>query len=116
MALTPNNPGQGTASDIESESLEAHVRICTIRYDNLNEKLENVDDKVSQLDTAFDKRATKLENKFDNVETAVNALKMAIEQKETKSANRIIGWGVSFVGVLLTACATLAYHVLTAGH
>lgn len=36
-------------TQLEKESLEAHVDLCAIRYDNLNTRLTNVESKISEI-------------------------------------------------------------------
>ena len=38
-----------TTTDIEKESLEAHVELCAIRYQQLETRLGNIESKVSKL-------------------------------------------------------------------
>ena len=36
-------------TDLEKQSLEAHVDLCALRYKNLDERLSNVEDKIDQV-------------------------------------------------------------------
>ena len=36
-------------TDLEKESLEAHVDLCALRYKNLDERLSNVEEKVDLI-------------------------------------------------------------------
>lgn len=54
-------------SDIEETSLEAHVKICKERYEQLDYKLDQVDRK-------FEKVEQKLENLCQHIETIKNGL------------------------------------------
>jgi hypothetical protein len=36
-------------TNLEKESLEAHVDLCALRYKNLDERLSNVEDKIDQV-------------------------------------------------------------------
>ena len=36
-------------TNLEKESLEAHVDLCALRYKNLDERLTNVEDKIDQV-------------------------------------------------------------------
>ena len=40
-------------TDIEKESLEAHVELCAMRYGQLEARLGNIEDKVSKLATTI---------------------------------------------------------------
>jgi hypothetical protein len=36
-------------TNLEKESLEAHVDLCALRYKNLDERLSNVEDKIDSI-------------------------------------------------------------------
>ena len=36
-------------TNLEKESLEAHVDLCALRYKNLDERLSNVEDKIDEV-------------------------------------------------------------------
>ena len=38
-----------TTTNLEKESLEAHVDLCALRYKNLDERLSNVEDKIDEV-------------------------------------------------------------------
>lgn len=42
-------------SDIEKESLEAHVELCSIRYGQLETRLSNIETKVAHLQETIEK-------------------------------------------------------------
>lgn len=42
-------------TDIEKESLEAHVELCAIRYDQLDQRLGSIEKKVSVLQDTIEK-------------------------------------------------------------
>ena len=42
-------------TDIEKENLEAHVELCAQRYDNLDKRLTNIENKVSMLQDTIEK-------------------------------------------------------------
>ena len=42
-------------SSIERENLEAHVELCAQRYDAIEKRLTNIEEKVSQLQTTIEK-------------------------------------------------------------
>jgi hypothetical protein len=47
-------------SDIEKESLEAHVELCAIRYSQLESRLTSIEDKVGKLAVAIDESRTSM--------------------------------------------------------
>ena len=70
-------------TDIEKKSLEAHVELCAARYRFLEEKLETVERKVSELgDTMSQVR--------DMVQASI-----------TKRNDQIIAWGLGVMGVMV---------------
>ena len=36
-------------TDLEKQSLEAHVDLCALRYKNLDERLSNVEEKIDEV-------------------------------------------------------------------
>jgi fumarate reductase subunit D len=69
-------------TDIEKKSLEAHVELCAERYRFLESKLEQVDSKVSALDSMMHR-----------VHDMLNDLKH-------HRNDQIISWGVGIIAVL----------------
>jgi hypothetical protein len=41
-------------TDIEKESLEAHVELCAVRYGELERRLSGIEEKVGKLATAIE--------------------------------------------------------------
>jgi hypothetical protein len=41
-------------TDIEKENLEAHVELCSQRYDSLEKRLTSIEDKVGSLQTIIE--------------------------------------------------------------
>ncbi len=75
-------------TDIEKKSLEAHVELCAERYRFLEEKLESVESKVTQ------------------VVTSVETVKHTVQTMATKNNDRLIAWGV---GIIITLVGTVAW-------
>ena len=82
-------------TDIEKESLEAHVELCAIRYNNLDKRLES------------------LETKVENIEGHVVNIKEAIEQSSHGQSKQLIAIGTTIIGVLITAIFGLVIHIAT---
>lgn len=76
-------------TDIEKKSLEAHVELCAERYRFLEEKLENVESKISA------------------VNTTLTQVRTMVECMAEKSNDRILNWGLGLIGVLTTVIAFL---------
>ena len=53
MAKAPEIPHMSKTTDIEKESLEAHVELCAMRYAQLESRLGNIEDKVGKLATTI---------------------------------------------------------------
>lgn len=98
---------ENNKSDIESESLSAHVAICTLRYQNLDDKLESVKQNVNDKMDSMDDSVTEIKK-------SIAAMKDTLEDREATLTNRIIGWGIYIIGALLTVCGTILYHYLIA--
>lgn len=82
-------------TEIEKESLEAHVELCAIRYNNLDKRLEN------------------LETKVESIEGHVVTIKEAIEQSSHGQSKQLIAIGTTIIGVLITAIFGLVMHIAT---
>lgn len=74
-----------TPSDIEKKSLEAHVEICAVRYNNLETKLSN------------------LEQRMDKMEMYLVNIKDSLEAKFETRTHAVLGWVIRIAGILLAA-------------
>lgn len=81
--------------DIEKKSLEAHVEICAERYSNLENKLENLDERM------------------DKIEGHIVDIKDSIGKVGSDSSKTIITIGLSIFGVILTALLGVLIHFAT---
>jgi chromosome segregation ATPase len=82
-------------SELEKESLEAHVDLCSERYTGLHRELKN------------------LGNRMDKFEKTLSELKdMMISMKADRN-KQLINWGVGIIGVLVSAVGTLLFVLLT---
>jgi predicted nucleic acid-binding Zn-ribbon protein len=70
-------------TDIEKESLEAHVELCAIRYNNLENKLSN------------------LEQRLDKLELHIVDIKKSLDTTTKDSNKQTISIFQSVLGVLL---------------
>lgn len=70
-------------SDIEKESLEAHVELCAIRYASLDQKLSSLDQRMGKL------------------EDLILDLKNSVRASNIHSSSQTINIFTSIVGVLL---------------
>ena len=76
-------------TDIEKKSLEAHVELCAERYRYLEDKLENVECKLTSLDKV------------------VNEIKVMLHDVVNKRNDQIIKWGVGIIGSLVVILGIL---------
>jgi hypothetical protein len=81
-----------TTTDIEKKSLETHVELCAERYKFLEEKLENVEQKVTQT------------------ETVIREIHDMMQRMADKRTDQIISWGIGIIGFLL---ASLGWMITT---
>ena len=80
-------------TDIEKESLEAHVELCAERYDRMAEKMEN------------------LEQRMDVIEATLVEIKGILTQKETEAYRKLISIGIAVIGTLSTTLIGLVLYV-----
>lgn len=85
-----------STTEIEKTNLEAHAELCTERYTNLQDKLEN------------------LGNRMDTIEHSIGDLKQLISGLGDQRNNQLIGWGITIIGSLISAVAFLAYTLFKA--
>lgn len=82
-------------SEIEKESLEAHVDLCAERYNGLHREI-----------SGLGKRMDKLEGMLTELRDMLTTLK-------TDRQQQLITWGLALIGALAAACGTLLFIVIT---
>jgi hypothetical protein len=87
----------GIISEIEKNSLEAHVELCAERYGKMENEMEL------------------LQARMAKVETIVSDIKNMLIEKETMAYKKLIGIGIGIIGSLLTALLGLVIFVLKTG-
>jgi prefoldin subunit 5 len=70
-------------TEIEKKSLEAHVELCAERYSSLDQRLDNLGDKINR------------------VEDCVEDIKEMMAAHVEKHNDRLIAWGVGIIGMLI---------------
>ena len=83
-----------TTTEIEKQSLEAHVELCAVRYSNLETKLDN------------------LEQRIDKLEVHLIGIKDALTNKVEGQDKQTIGIFLSIGGVILSALLGFIAHGL----
>lgn len=69
-------------TDIEKKNLESHVELCAERYKFLEQKLETVEQKVTDL------------------EAVIREVHGMIQQMSEKRNDQILTWGISIIATL----------------
>jgi len=82
-------------SELEKESLEAHVDMCSERYNGLHRELRHLGERMDK----FEKMLMEMRD-------------MIIKQK-TERNQQLLNWGVAIIGALVASCGTLLYIVIT---
>jgi archaellum component FlaC len=72
-------------TDIEKKSLEAHVELCAERYNALENRLDHVDAKIS------------------NLSDMIREVHDMVQRMSEKRTDQLIGWGVGIIGALTAA-------------
>ena len=83
-------------TEIEKKSLEAHVELCAQRYKFLESRLEDVDEKISGLDTL------------------VREVHDMVQKMAEKRNDQILKWGVGIITVLTGAIGYLLSRIFFA--
>jgi hypothetical protein len=81
-------------SEIEKQSLEAHVEICAVRYSNLETKLEN------------------LEHRMDKLEGYLVSIKDSLDDKFEGRGKQSVSIIVTILSVVLTGLLGFLAHVV----
>ena len=82
-------------SGIEKESLEAHVDMCGERYNNLQKEVSGMG------------------KRMDKMEAMLTEMRDIIQKFQTDRNRQIINWGVGIISVLITACGSLLFILLS---
>ena len=80
--------------DVEKESLEAHVDLCSERYKRMEEKLDSIDERMTKIDEVL------LE------------LRDAMYNDKTSRSKQMMTVGVGIIGGLISAVAFLTYQLI----
>jgi len=83
------------ATDIEKQSLEAHVELCAERYNNLDRRLYSLDERMGRM------------------ENLIMEVKAAIAETPGKSSNLMIGVGTTIMGALIGGLITVLVRTAT---
>jgi hypothetical protein len=79
-------------TEIEKKSLEAHVELCAERYNQLEQRFEHVEGKISGL------------------EILLREVHDMVQRMGEKRTDQLISWGVGIIGALI---ATTIYLLVT---
>jgi hypothetical protein len=89
---------QHIPTDIEKESLEAHVELCAQRYDSMKDNME------------------RMEARLTSVETMIKEIKTMLTEKENQAYRKLLGIGFTIIGSLLTMLISMAVYLLKLSH
>ena len=81
------------STEIEKKSLEAHVELCAERYKNLEDKLQNLD------------------NRMGKIEELIVDIKTAVSSSPNESNKTLITIGTAIVAALIGGLITLVVHI-----
>ena len=85
-------------TEIEKESLEAHVELCAQRYDTMKENME------------------RMEIRLTNVENIVVQIKNMLAEKENQAYKKMVNIGFTVIGSLLTTLIGLGIYIAKLPH
>lgn len=81
-------------TDIEKQSLEAHVELCAHRYDSMTGNIERLGDRLSR------------------VEMIAKEIKDMLTEKETQAYRKLLSIGVAIIGSLITALMGITMYLI----
>ena len=79
---------------IEKESLEAHVDMCSERYNGLHRELKN------------------LSSRMDKFERMLTEMRDMMMKMKTDRQSQLISWGIGIIGTLVAAVGALLFMLL----
>ena len=82
------------ATEIEKKSLEAHVELCAERYNALELRLDDLDNKIEE-----------------NNRMMREIRDMVIKITEKRN-DQILGWGIGIIGGLIATIGFLLHYIL----
>ena len=101
-------------SNIESESLEAHVELCSERYSHLEEKIDDVVDRIERGYVRFDKMEKSLDviqefatNHHTERFLAIDTRQEALEAQLSSTNKFILGGAITIIATLIGSVITI---------
>ncbi len=82
-------------SELEKESLEAHVDLCSERYTTLVRELKG------------------MSTRMEKFEQTLSELRDMMIRLKTDRQQQLINWGIAIIGVLTSAVGALLFVLLT---
>jgi predicted nuclease with TOPRIM domain len=82
------------STNIEKQSLEAHVELCAERYEKLENKLEGLEKKVEKL------------------EEHILVIKESLAGSGNQQNKQLITIGTAIIAVLISGIITMAIHLV----
>ena len=82
-------------SELEKESLEAHVDLCSERYTTLVRELKG------------------MSTRMEKFEKTLSELRDMMIRLKTDRQQQLINWGIAVIGVLTSAVGALLFVLLT---
>jgi len=82
-------------SELEKESLEAHVDLCSERYTTLVRELKG------------------MSTRMEKFEQTLSELRDMMIRLKTDRQQQLINWGIAVIGVLTSAVGALLFVLLT---
>ncbi len=82
-------------AELEKESLEAHVDMCSERYNGLHKELKN------------------LGSRMDKFEQTLSEIRDMMMKMKTDRQQQLINWGIGIIGTLVAAVGSLLFILLT---
>ena len=101
-------------SNIESESLEAHVELCSERYSHLEEKIDDVVRRIERSYVRFDKVEKSLDviqefatNHHTERFLAIDTRQEALEAQLSSTNKFILGGAITIIATLIGSVITI---------
>jgi len=83
-----------STTDIEKESLEAHVELCGERYNQLHNKLDRIIDHMAKQDAD------------------IAEIRTAVVKNDQFRNRQLLGWATAIIGALAVALSSTVFVLL----
>lgn len=87
----------------EERDLVTHVEICAIRYQGIHDKIHNIEQRLTELESSVD-------NLKNQMQLGFSEIKLLLERQRNSAVIQVVATGGTVVAALLGLIGFLLYH------